>query len=654
MAIQLSGSINLVGSLTGSILADNGLVSSSQQITNYYKFAETASANTFYGIQTISGSFNVSGSTVQYGNNTLLGNTTLSGSIIISGSLNPTTPTVKIYGDIQTDGVIKFTPVDKSIDNSISASYVFVSGSTNDLYFSQNGEGYSNITRLRWIEGNLYTGLLHGGIISATNGGTTFNISSGSGIIVNLNATTNTDPYPTINYVNWNNITNQSITYLTSSIQTFVAINSIGGVQQQTTAFNNGDYNTYITLGTVLHQNQSTVNATTTYPNVAYGYKQRTYDFIRAFGPLKLSGLSILTSGSLGLSVSSGTAYADGRNYQNDANSPSYIIDTGTNVSKIFRYYESGSTFVQDTNSALGYIHLDPTQYNNNGTLTTVSGNNVNNYQWTIQRIFWYPNSATKGIVAYYGNAQYTSEDLAKVGLSAESFNEVENTKQNAVYLGAILLRKDAVFTDDTTYTIIPAGLFRSVSGGGAGGGSLIITDISSLNSKTGSYATTGSNTFIGTETISGSILLSGSLTINQNRIDDAWTAYTPEWTAASSNPVINNGTIQGYYKVVGKTCFVRGNIAMGSTTTFGTGEWYVSMPFTASHADSILMTATLLDNSTAWYNAILNGARAGFSHKSAIQYQVVGGTADSLTPTTPFTWASGDRFTWNGSYEIQ
>ena len=91
----------------------------------------------------------------------------------------------------------------------------------------------------------------------------------------------------------------------------------------------------------------------------------------------------------------------------------------------------------------------------------------------------------------------------------------------------------------------------------------------------------------------------------------------------------------------------------MGSTTTFGTGEWYVSMPFTASHADGILMSATLLDNSTAWYNGILNGARAGFNHKSAIQYQVVGGTADSVNPTAPFTWTTGDRFIWNGSYEI-
>jgi hypothetical protein len=36
-------------------LKGQAIVSSSQQITNYYKFAETASANTFYGTQTISG-----------------------------------------------------------------------------------------------------------------------------------------------------------------------------------------------------------------------------------------------------------------------------------------------------------------------------------------------------------------------------------------------------------------------------------------------------------------------------------------------------------------------------------------------------------------------------------------------------------------------
>jgi hypothetical protein len=61
--VELTGSLNITGSsdiignlavtsggITGSMLATNGVISSSQQITNYYKFAETASANTtFYG-----------------------------------------------------------------------------------------------------------------------------------------------------------------------------------------------------------------------------------------------------------------------------------------------------------------------------------------------------------------------------------------------------------------------------------------------------------------------------------------------------------------------------------------------------------------------------------------------------------------------------
>jgi hypothetical protein len=92
MALVLSGSINISGSMTATtiIVSSPGsagmvsssaqitelaplmaytaslkgaaIVSSSQQITNYYKFAETASANTFYGNQSISGSLRVTGS----------------------------------------------------------------------------------------------------------------------------------------------------------------------------------------------------------------------------------------------------------------------------------------------------------------------------------------------------------------------------------------------------------------------------------------------------------------------------------------------------------------------------------------------------------------------------------------------------------------
>ena len=468
------------------------------------------------GSLTTIGDVTITGSLSTTGSNTLIGVTSLTGALNVSGS-----ETIK--------GYVQFMPVTTNIDNSLSASYIYVSGSTNDLYFSQNGNGYGNTTRLRWLEGNLYTGLLYGGRITATTGSTTFNVSSGSGIIVNLNASLNDDPYPTIKNVNWDNITNIPITNLTSSIQSFIGITSTGEVIQQTNAFNDGDYNTFITLGTVLHQNKSTVNASITYPNVAYGYKQRTFDFIKAFGPLKLSGFPIQTSGSLGLTIGSGTAFADGRNYQTDPNSPSYISDPGTTVSKIFRYYQSGSSFVQDTNNALGYTAIDPTQYNVDGTLTTVDGNNVNNYYWTLQRVFWYPNSATKGIVVYYGNAQYASETEAIANLQYETFNEVENTKQNAVQLGTIALRKDADWADNTTFTILPAGIFRNVGGSG-GGGSVAPSRLQDLadtlitspsNGELLVYDTTTSRWRNSTNiqnnlTITGSVNIDGTLTAKE------------------------------------------------------------------------------------------------------------------------------------------
>jgi hypothetical protein len=166
MAMQLSGSINLNGSLTGSILANNGLVSSSQQITNYYKFAETASANTFYGVQTISGSFLVTGSTVQIGNNTLTGNTILSGSINVSGSTT-FNGTHILSGSNTIDGNTLMTGTNTIIGNTFMSGSIEVSGSSNfhnsifivtgSTYFtgSHDVKGNSTITGSFNVSGNL-------------------------------------------------------------------------------------------------------------------------------------------------------------------------------------------------------------------------------------------------------------------------------------------------------------------------------------------------------------------------------------------------------------------------------------------------------------------------------------------------------------------
>ena len=174
--------------------------------------------------------------------------------------------------------------------------------------------------------------------------------------------------------------------------------------------------------------------------------------------------------------VGSGTSYAPGADYVNDPNEPYYVHDTGTNISKIFRYYQSGSTWVYDTNAGVGYGTINPSQYSNNGTLATVGAGN-----WSIQRVFYFPSSVTKAIVVYYGNAIYPTEAEALTNLAFESFIEAPNTAANAIYLGAIIVNGNGVFTNANTFTIYPSGLFRQVGGSG-GGGSTITTTLSGLS----------------------------------------------------------------------------------------------------------------------------------------------------------------------------
>ena len=454
------------------------------------------------------------------------------------------------FNNISASGInydyIQLEPTDVSALTNMTASRIYVSGSTNDLYFEQNDGEYRNVTRLKWLEGNLYTGLLYGGLLTSGSS-TTFNISAGEGIVVDLNALTTREPHPTMTRVTWNAFTNQSLPYRTTHIQTYIGIDRTGAIVQQTDPFTYDQFNDTISLGTIIHQNLSTINAKISYPNVAYGYKQRTYDFVKSFGPLKLAGLNIIKSGSLGLTVSSGEAFADGRNYEVDPNHPSHINDSGTTVSKIFRYYQSGSSYVQDTNGGIGYSGIDPTLYNldGSGSLISVGGG------YSVQRVFWYPNSATKGIVVYYGNTLYSTIREALDNYQIENFRETPNTQQNAVFLGSIIIKGNTNFTANN-HQIVPSGLFRSIGGSGGGGGGTIVTNLNDLNDVVITVPTSQqplvynhiTDTWVNSSSITAN--LTGSISGN------AATATTASFVSPSGNAFIQNGNSFGQTAVVG------------------------------------------------------------------------------------------------------
>jgi len=551
----LSGSFNVSGS---TLQQGNNTLIGNTQLSGSIGIS---GSSTIQGITTMSGSLLITGSTTQIGTNTLQGNTLLSGSIIISGAYTPGSPTasVQIYGDIKQSGYHRFDPVITNIDTSISASYIYVSGSTQDLYFSQNGNGYNNVTRLRWLEGNMYTGLLNGGIITQVNSNT-YQISSGSGIIVSLNASYSDNPYPTVQYLNWGNLT-RTIDSLSSSFdQQFVAIDNTATIYAQGIPYTDGDYNTKIPIGIVIHQNHSSINAVQTFPSTAYGFKQRTSDFVRAFGPLKISGYSLSPSSSLGLLLSGGTAFVDGRNYIVDPNNPSYITEaSGITTSKVYRYYQSGSAnWIYNTNAGAGYTTIDPTQYSNAGVLTPL----LNNNKWSIQRVYYFPNSATKAFYIYYGNAQYDTKTDAKNAIASETFNEAPNTTANAIFIGYMLLQKVADFTTPTTYEFISAGLFRSsgVGGsGGAGGGVTNLAGLTDVQLSTLSYGDLlmyDTTHWYNTKTLSGSYAISGSLIVDNGITSSLF--GTASWatnatTASYITPLSQSVGITGSFFIIGQ-----------------------------------------------------------------------------------------------------
>ena len=565
------------------------------------------------GVQ-VTGSLNVTGSTTQIGNNTLLGNTILSGSVIISGSTTfPATPTIKVFGDMETNGVIKFLPVTKNIDTSVSASYIYVSGSTNDLYFSQNGSGYNNVTRLRWLEGNMYSGLLNGGLIT-TQSSTVYQVGSGSGLVVNLNASLNDNPYPTVTYVTWG-ILSASIAPLTASYdQQFISVLSNGTLFAQGTPFEGGQRDTQIPLGIVLHQNRSTINGVKTQPEVAYALKQRTHLFVDAFGPLKLSGhvLSVSGSSTGSLIVPSGTSFSDGANYPTDPNNPSYVTDPGTTVSKIFRYRQSGSAaWVYDTNGGAGYGAIDPTQYSNNGVLTAVPGGGSNK-QWSIQRAFWYPNSVTKAIVVYYGNATYDTEVEAIANLSTEAFTEAPNTAANAIYVGALVLRNDADFTVAASYKILPGGLFRQIGGSG-GGGSTITQTLSGLSDVAISGPTNGQplvyNT-VATKWQNQSVL---TASLNGN----ATTATTAATASYVTGSIFTNNNSVASASYAATASYVNGNVNVAQATIglASVPALYTTNKKTVSTGTTTVHTVLLADYTSAFVDYTISdstNARSG------------------------------------------
>lgn len=131
----------------------------------------------------------------------------------------------------------------------------------------------------------------------------------------------------------------------------------------------------------------------------------------------------------------------------------------------------------------------------------------------------------------------------------------------------------------------------------------------------------------------------------HMNGLQAAWDSYTPTVGGWS----LGNGTINGWYLQVGRTIHFRILFTTGSSTTYSGGPNF-TLPVTAvalgTNGRRPVGTADLYDASATahrHYFAVLSAA-------TVVAPVLHDGTA--VSPTVPWTWATGDIIELTGTYE--
>lgn len=438
------------------------------------------------------------------------------------------------------------------------------------------------------------TGILFGGVLSATIGGTTFSVTAGIGQIVTQTASIS-GVVTTVTNVTWSAVVGAAITNIATSQFTYVLVNSSGVVIQQTTPFTDAQYKTHIIIGIICHINLASVNLVTNAQNVAYEDPHRLVELISTFGAIKKSGLNISANGAnLRVNRTSGEAFKIGSNYITDQFEPDVRTIAAQTPALLCRVHRNGSGgFIFDVNGGLYYNDIDPNQYDDgSGTLQSVGGS-----KWTIQRLFFFPNNPVD-IICYYGVQVYNQFSEARANLEFETFDEAQITAENAVFLGFLFVRNAATNLSLATQAVfLQSGLFRGIpaGGGGSGGGGNSIGELTgdvttpAATSPSQSVAATlKTNLKIGSfgVTVDGvssviQVGQTGFVTMPYDGTITGWSISANAigniefdiWKASGAIPILANSIVAAAFPTLTAAQFVTSTIMTSWTLTFAAGD---------------------------------------------------------------------------------
>jgi len=301
------------------------------------------------------------------------------------------------------------------------------------------------------------TGIISGGLLTINTDPTKFDISAGSGYIIDHSVSP-----PLVTIVEWSAFTAQTVTNLATSFATDIAIDSAGAIVQQN-SFTNTELRSVILLGGLDHANQTSIGNTfeIQVPSTAIGSSLK--ELSKAIGDINISGNVFSANGAnLKINKSSGTAFKFGANNVSSPTDPhitTQALLTQANFSYVYDDGAGDGVFQAQTSDIV------PTSIDNgSGTLASVSGNN-----FTIQRILLFPNANT--VFIQYGTQSFTTLASAISGLSTQSFTALNGIK-TAIVRGFLIVRANATALNNSSQALfVNADRFGGIGARDGGGG---------------------------------------------------------------------------------------------------------------------------------------------------------------------------------------
>jgi hypothetical protein len=289
------------------------------------------------------------------------------------------------------------------------------------------------------------TGLISGGVVTINADPTKFDVSAGTGIVVDWSVPT----APVATSVSWGAFTAQTIPDFTKAF-TSVEIDSAGALVKVSSNASDGTpavRRVKIVLNLLQHFGGTQVERVLNIVQLGYDVTASHHDYIYQLGPINKGNNASANGANLQINKASGTTTLPYINYPTDLTNPS--IRTNSSASAVtFNYnYRNGSGgFVITADTA----NINPDQYDTGtGTLVTVANN-----KYTIQRIYYFAQSDKYGIV--YGQAEYANLTVAQAAINSE--NPIINPlSESGSFVTALIVKKSTTALNNTADALFAA-----------------------------------------------------------------------------------------------------------------------------------------------------------------------------------------------------